>query len=414
MIKLFTDSDLDGTACALIAELAFENEAEITHCTYRNLDDRVEAFLLQNSGDPVFITDLSVNEHVEKHLEERYQQGSHVQMIDHHATAMHFNDYEWGFVDPGDDKKTCAATLFYQFLLEKEKIERMESLEQFLELVRKYDTWEWEEDNEVDAKRLNDLFSIMGRETFKSEMLRRLTRDPDSFAFNESEEMILDLEERKIERYIHQKNRQLVQMEVDEYCIGLVHAESYHSELGNELNKRNSHLDFITIINDGSRRLGFRTIHDEADVSEFASRYGGGGHPKASGCEMNEDTFRIFVAPSFALKPLRKDPERNKLNERNSESGTFYENHEGKIIYIRPSREDQWEIMCRGEVEKDDFEHFEDAERYVKRSYHAWLRSDKEVVEDFVRILPLTKKQIIDRYHYMIKSMLHQEEDALS
>ncbi|WP_283152435.1 DHH family phosphoesterase [Guptibacillus hwajinpoensis] len=414
MIKLFTDSDLDGTACALIAELAFENEAEITHCTYRNLDDRVEAFLLQNSGDPVFITDLSVNEHVEKHLEERYQKGSHVQMIDHHATAMHFNDYEWGFVDPGDDKKTCAATLFYQFLLEKEKIERMESLEQFLELVRKYDTWEWEEDNEVDAKRLNDLFSIMGRETFKSEMLRRLTRDPDSFAFNESEEMILDLEERKIERYIHQKNRQLVQMEVDKYCIGLVHAESYHSELGNELNKRNPHLDFITIINDGSRRLGFRTIHDEADVSEFASRYGGGGHPKASGCEMNEDTFRIFVAPSFALKPLRKDPERNKLNERNSESGTFYENHEGKIIYIRPSREDQWEIMCRGEVEKNDFEHFEDAERYVKRSYHAWLRSDKEVVEDFVRILPLTKKQIIDRYHYMIKSMLHQEEDALS
>ncbi|MGG1685071.1 DHH family phosphoesterase [Pseudalkalibacillus sp. NRS-1564] len=414
MIKLFTDSDLDGTACALIAELAFENEAEITHCTYRNLDDRVESFLLQNSGDPVFITDLSVNEHVEKHLEERYQKGSHVQMIDHHATAMHFNDYEWGFVDPGEDKKTCAATLFYQFLLEKEKIERMESLEQFLELVRKYDTWEWEEDNEVDAKRLNDLFSIMGRETFKSEMLRRLTRDPNSFAFNESEEMILDLEERKIERYIHQKNRQLVQMEVDEYCIGLVHAESYHSELGNELNKRNPHLDFITIINDGSRRLGFRTIHDEADVSEFASRYGGGGHPKASGCEMNEDTFCIFVAPSFALKPLRKDPERNKLNERNSESGSFYENHEGKIIYIRPSRNDQWEIMCRGEVEKNDFEHFEDAERYVKRSYHAWLRSDKEVVEDFVRILPLTKKQIIDRYHYMIKSMLHQEEDALS
>ncbi|MGE6204894.1 DHH family phosphoesterase [Guptibacillus hwajinpoensis] len=414
MIKLFTDSDLDGTACALIAELAFENEAEITHCTYRNLDDRVEAFLLQNSGDPVFITDLSVNEHVEKRLEERFQKGSHVQMIDHHATAMHFNDYEWGFVDPGNDKKTCAATLFYQFLLEKEKIERLESLEQFLELVRKYDTWEWEEDNEVDAKRLNDLFSIMGRETFKSEMLRRLTRDPDSFAFNESEEMILDLEERKIERYIHQKSRQLVQMDVDEYCIGLVHAESYHSELGNELNKRNPHLDFITIINDGSRRLGFRTIHDEADVSEFASRYGGGGHPKASGCELNEDTFRIFVAPSFALKPLRKDPERNKLNERNSESGTFYENHEGKIIYLRPSRDDRWEIMCRGEVEKNEFDQFEDAERYVKRSYHAWLRSDKEVVEDFVRILPLTKKQIIDRYHYMIKSMLHQEEDALS
>ena len=65
MIKMFTDSDLDGTACALIAELAFDRDADITHCTYRNLDDRVEAFLEQNEGDPVFITDLSVNQHVE-------------------------------------------------------------------------------------------------------------------------------------------------------------------------------------------------------------------------------------------------------------------------------------------------------------------------------------------------------------
>lgn len=414
MIKLFTDSDLDGTACAIIAELAFDKEADVTHCTYRNLDDRVEGFLQQNNGDPIFITDLSVNPHVEKLLDERFREGSHVQMIDHHATAMHFNEYKWGFVDPGENQKTCAATLFYEFLLEKEKIERLESLEAFLELVRKYDTWEWEEENEVDAKRLNDLFSIMGRETFKAEMIRRLTRESDSFKFNDSEEMILDLEERKIERYIHQKNRQLVQMFVDEYCIGLVHAESYHSELGNELNKRNPHLDFITIINAGSKRLGFRTIHDEADVSEFASRFGGGGHPKAAGCELNEDTFRIFVEPSFALKPVRKDPERNKLNERNSESGTFYENHDGKIIYIRPSREEEWEVMCRGEVEDIVFHQFEDAERHVKRTYHAWLRPDKAVVEDFVGILPLTKEQIMDRYHTMIKAMLYQEEDVLS
>ena len=65
-------------------------------------------------------------------------------------------------------------------------------------------------------------------------------------------------------------------------------------------------------------------------------------------------------------------------------------------------------------VEDIGFDQFDDAERYVKRSYHAWLRSDKDVVEDFVRVLPLTKEQIMDRYHLMIKAMLYQEEDVLS
>ncbi|WP_270181481.1 DHH family phosphoesterase [Alkalihalobacillus sp. CinArs1] len=413
MIKLFTDSDLDGSACALIAELAFEKSADITHCTYRNLNERVESFLEKNDESPLFITDLSVNEEIEQLLEKRFQEGKHVQMIDHHASAMHFNEYEWGYVEPGDDKKTCAATLFYQYLVDREKIERSEGLELFLELVRKYDTWEWEEDDDTDAKRLNDLFSILGRETFKAEMIRRLTRDPDSFSLSESEEMILDLEERKISRYIHKKNFQIVQTFIDEYCVGMVHAESYHSELGNELNKRHPHLDLITIINIGSKRLGFRTIHDEVDVSEFAGRFGGGGHPKASGCELTEETFEIFIAKPFQLKPLKSDADRNRLNQRDGESGSFYENHEGDIIFIRQVDE-TFEVVRQGEVEDCTFHTFDDAERYVKRQYHAWLRSDERVVEDLTRVLPLSKEQLFERYDELLTVLNQQKEDALS
>lgn len=411
MIKLFTDSDLDGSACALIAALAFEKSADITHCTYRNLNQRVESFIEKNKDTPLFITDLSVNEEVEQLLESRYRDGGHVQMIDHHASAMHFNEYEWGYVEPGEGKKTCAATLFYKYLVDREKIERSDGLEHFLELVRKYDTWEWEEDDDTDAKRLNDLFSILGRETFKAEMLRRLSRDPDSFSLSESEEMILDLEERKIARYIHKKNYQIVQTFIDEYCVGIVHAESYHSELGNELNKRHPHLDLIAIINIGSKRLGFRTIHDEIDVSEFAGRFGGGGHPKASGCELGEATFELFVEDPFYIKPLKSDADRNRLNRRDGDNGAFYENHDGKIIFVLPS-EDSVEVMCQGEVMDCTFHSFEDAERYVKRQYHAWLRSDEQVVDDLIRVLPLSKEQLIERYDELLKVLCHQKEDS--
>lgn len=69
----------------------------------------------------------------------------------------------------------------------------------------------------------------------------------------------------------------MVQTFVHEHCVGIVHAESYHSELGNRLGKDNPHLDYIAILSMGSKRASLRTIHDYIDVSEVAGRYGGGG-----------------------------------------------------------------------------------------------------------------------------------------
>ena len=92
------------------------------------------------------------------------------------------------------------------------------------------------------------------------------------------------MEEEKINRYIRKKNRELIQTFIGDHCVGIVHAEMYHSELGNELGKENSHLDYIAILNMGGKKVSFRTIHDHIDVSAVAGGFGGGGHAKASGC----------------------------------------------------------------------------------------------------------------------------------
>lgn len=67
-IKLFTDTDLDGLGCAIVAKLAFGDDVEVTHCSYRNLNQRVEHFLQNedNKNIKLYITDLAVNEQVEK------------------------------------------------------------------------------------------------------------------------------------------------------------------------------------------------------------------------------------------------------------------------------------------------------------------------------------------------------------
>ena len=237
----------------------------------------------------LFITDLSVSEENEKRLEAFYQDGGKVQLIDHHKTAVHFNEYEWGHVEVEDDegKLTSATSLFYRYLVANQLLTPSDSIVEFVELVRQYDTWEWEKNNNQHAQRLNALFFLISIEEFEEKMIERLLSD-DHFHFDAFEKKILDLEEDKIERYIRRKRRELVQTEIGDHFAGIVYAESYHSELGNELGKEYPHLDYIAIFNIGGKRVGFRTIHDHVDVSEVAGHYGGGGHAKASGCSLTK------------------------------------------------------------------------------------------------------------------------------
>lgn len=410
ILKLFTDIDLDGFGCGVIAKLAYGDKADVSYCSYRNLNHRVEHFIEHpaSHNKEIYITDLAVNEHVEKKLEERSKKGYPIQVIDHHVTAMHFNKYKWGLVKPeyDDGKKTCATSLFYDYLAQHQKIKKTKGLDEFVDLVRQYDTWEWDENNNVTSKRLNDLFYILDREQFEEEILKRLRSNTDSFSLNEKENLLLDIEERKIERYIQSKSRQLVQAFVDEYCVGIVHAEQYLSELGNALNKLYSHLDMIVLLNTGGKKAGFRTIHDHVDVSEYATRYGGGGHPKASGCELTQEAFEKFVVNVFPLSPIKPDPDRNEINVKETNYGTSYENHQGEITYIRPSQNENYEVIYNSKKLNQLFETFWDAEKFVKRNYASWLRFDTEYLPNLCKELSTTESQLRGNFEIMIKNHL--------
>jgi uncharacterized protein len=384
LIKLFSDSDLDGVGCGLVAKLAFGDTVDVSYCSYRNLNERVEKYIenSENNEAKVYITDLAVNDKNEKALEKRYKAGRYIQMVDHHKTAMHFNKYDWGFVQAEYDsgKKTCATSLYYEFLLEKNLIEKSKGLEEFIELVRLYDTWEWESENRIEAKRLNDLFFIIGIEEFEAKMLERLQNNRDSFTLTEAEEFLLDTEDKKIERYINSKNRQIVQTFIEDYCVGIVHAEQYLSELGNALAKLNPHLDLIALLNVGTKKIGLRTIYDEVDVSEFAKRFGGGGHPKASGCSMGDTAFELFVKNTFPIYAIRHDAPENELNLKGNENGTLFVNRKGEKSFVFLKGDEQWTIHHEKKTLDDTFSTFEEAERFVKRQFASGLAFDNELI----------------------------------
>lgn len=69
-----------------------------------------------------------------------------MQLLDHHKTALHFNDYDWGkvIVEQEDGKLASATSLLYEYLADNGYLEEKPAISEFVELVRQYDTWEWE------------------------------------------------------------------------------------------------------------------------------------------------------------------------------------------------------------------------------------------------------------------------------
>lgn len=393
MYKLLSHNDLDGVSCGILAKLAFGNNVRVRYNSIGSLNKEVEWFLENEKDVFLFITDLSVNEKNENRLEEYYKQGGKLQLIDHHQTALSFNKYEWGHVTVEDEegRLTSATVLFYEYLLKHKFLESSEAVNEFVELVRQYDTWEWEKNNNEKAQRLNSLFFLVSIEEFEEVMLERLQSN-EHFFFDEFEEKILDMEEDKIERYIRRKRRELVQRKVGELYAGVVYAESYHSELGNQLGKEYPHLDYIAILNIGGRRMGFRTIHDHIDVSEVAARFDGGGHAKAAGCTMNDLAFRLFVEETFELDPLHEDAKRNRFNLKESSFGTLYKTKSDDILFIIQV-EENWVIEKDNVRLEQQFSNFRQAEMYIKRNFQAWVAKDEVFVQYLMNEVKKRKRE---------------------
>ncbi|MED4112397.1 DHH family phosphoesterase [Priestia megaterium] len=393
MYKLLSHTDLDGVGCGVLAKLAFGDRIKIRYNSIASLNREVEWFLENEERNThLFITDLSVNEENEKRLEEFYQTGGKVQLLDHHKTALHFNEYEWGHVVVEDNEGSLASgtSLFYEYLIENELIQTSNAVDEFVELVRQYDTWEWEKNNNQEAHRLNALFFLISIDEFEEKMVNRL-QNSDHFFFDEFEQKILDMEEDKVERYIRRKRRELVQTFIDDYLAGIVYAESYHSELGNELGKEYPHLDYIAMLNMGGKRISLRTIHDHVDVSEVAGHYGGGGHAKAAGCSLTNEAYNQFVTDTFHLDPVREDARRNRYNLKESSSGSLYETQNDDMFLVSLQNEDEWIIENNKGLSIHTFKSFKEAEIFLKRNYAAWLVRDDIFVKYLIRYIKKLK-----------------------
>ena len=285
MIKLFTHTDLDGVSCEILGKIAFEEDINVVRCNYGDIDAKVEEFINRaEEYDKLFITDISVNKEIADKL---LSVSDKVILLDHHKTALWLNEYPYALVQVEDESigKMCGAYLFYEYLKKNHKeFDDTPALKLFIDYVRMYDTWEWKEkyDNII-PKRLNDLMYIDGPNEFIDKMVYRLGNN--LFIFDDTDLMKLQIEQTYINSYITQKNETLMINDdlFPEYTVGITFADKYISELGNKLCELHPELDFVVLINMSTLAVSYRTVKDDLDLSDIAKRFGGGGHPKASG-----------------------------------------------------------------------------------------------------------------------------------
>ena len=237
----------------------------------------------------IYITDLTVPEASYKLINESNYKNK-FKVFDHHKTHLYASNLDFVTIDINE----CGTTLFYNYLktigLKETKV-----LNEYVNSVKNLDLWLFEQNKDCVAPKLGNLFDFYGVLRYIIEFTKHLKED-ETFKFNEFEEKILEIlnDEEKI--YIDKRELRMTVCKYEDYNVGIVFAEKYRSELGNELLIRNKNLDFIVIINlNGGISLRSR----EVDVSVIASKFNGGGHKLASGFGISEKLKKDIISLIF-------------------------------------------------------------------------------------------------------------------
>jgi len=77
---------------------------------------------------------------------------------------------------------------------------------------------------------------------------------------------------------------------------------------------------------------------------------------------------------------LRADAFKNVYNVKKSDYGSLYVNRDEDQFFLFPSA-NGWNIQLNGVAQHETFTSFEEAERFIKRNYAAWLARDEAFVQ---------------------------------
>lgn len=293
---LFTHADLDATGCALVAKKVFGN-LKIEYHNYESVDKSIEWMLDHDafkSYDNVLIADISPNKDLSDKIDA--MNPTNILLCDHHDTRDHVQKYSWAVYD----EARCGAKILYEQLLSEGYNKVLTGLDEFIDLVDVYDTWNLKSSLRPKAEELNILHKFVG----KAEFLRTSLKKADPADLSKSKWLINKLKG---------KRNWLIKVAVDNAQIykdddgrkySVTFVEDYIGETGAACCKRLK-VDYAVMFNLKYGAVGLRNEETSpVDISIIAEGHGGGGHEHSAA--FNVDTVKFYKLADDLLRGGKK------------------------------------------------------------------------------------------------------------
>lgn len=297
-IKLFSHNDLDGFGApslfyTLKNEIFPTVEFDLTTCSAGNLDRELAYWFRQPEASrftDVYIMDMTPDsDYSFQLLEQKF--ANHWLIFDHHESEADLRQkYRANCPGPRDESVNPSATsLVWDWLTEqphynKLSASRQTELAYLVELIRAYDTWDWQndpllpEEEKKDADELNQLFwfyPLNKSEEFIHNVFQAGWED-----YRDQNDLLIDTLNSRRANYLKRHLRTIKTFELDGYSFGVVYASDYKSEIAHELLLKND-VDAALVIDQHSVSL---RSNGRLDVARFSEKYfRGGGHEDSAG-----------------------------------------------------------------------------------------------------------------------------------
>lgn len=302
-VIIFTHgNDIDGIGCELLCMMAFHEITVVHASNVSELETKFREYIGNgklDSFERIFVTDLALYNPSLEMVINSPSLSKKVLVFDHHKSGIGIYDKP-SFVtikDEVDGRKTCGTELFYKYLCDSDLLTRTKALDQFVELTRLEDTWEWKEalDKGEKAHDLAILFNALGIENYVGSLFPKLSNDTENFEFNDEESKIIAT---KKAEYLRTSDS--IWSEAEFFIDGL---GNKYAALFSAYEYRNELIEYVRKLKiDGLKYLimiawdkglfgqkSYRSIEETFDVALIAKAHGGGGHAAASSVNITEE-----------------------------------------------------------------------------------------------------------------------------
>ena len=288
-VLLFTHkNDIDGMGNAILAKLAFDS-VDYVLCETFDLKKKVEEYLKNKKiyeYEKIFITDLCLGEENLKQIDEDEKLKGKFQIIDHHKTYEDEKYTRFSFVQVklnNDHGLCCATSLFYEYLLSNNYLVRNDAIDEFVELTRQHDTWEWKNIyNNEKSRELAILFDAIGINGYIKFIYEKLLKE-QTFEYNEIERMLINNKKIEISEVVEEYLDKIYYKNILDLKAGIIFINyEYRNELAEYLRENKYDIDFVMMISLDRGVVSYRSTKDGISVRKVAEYFGGKGHDKAA------------------------------------------------------------------------------------------------------------------------------------